>query len=370
MTPPRPDLNAIRRDYQVADDTMISYRPRAFGVVDIPFTDGRQMTRTEGALLDSLTQRHGLVGLRNFAGLADTAFSEAERRYPNTAVPAGIPADREREWQGNDGHRDAFRHAYWNALMTKDYGRGWTSAFATAHEGVPGNWANREAMDLYNNAVGRSIAAAHPNATREQLADHIGEAVRDGRLVVLDRNGQLAWSDGVRIGQHGLSPDDVIGPKLPTPNNVSANDATPRPDAALAQRDGGTQPATPLDAMVQNPMYLQAAAALDERGMNPLHAHVVYRNAAAAGLANIDRIEPGHPVQDANGQPTQNFFAFGDRLPGVAGRDYAVVPQRDLDTLTPQQAALDATASEQRLATTLAQQQAQPTPQKAMSYGA
>lgn len=344
-TPARPNLADIRRNYQVADDEMVEYRPRAFGAVDIPFTDARTMTRTEGALLDGLTQRHGLLGLRNFAGMADQAFSEAESRYPNQPVPAGVPDDRAREWQGNDGHRDAFRHAYWNALMTKDFGRGWTSSFATAHEGVPGNWANREAMDLYNNAVGRSIAAANPDASRERLADLVGDAVRDGRLVVMDRNGQLAWSDGVQPGQHGLSPDDVLGPRLRTPNTQSRIDAQPGTDQALA-------------AMYASPLYEQSAAALDAQGLNPLAAHVVYRNANAAGLANVQRIAPGEPVVDANGQPTRNLFAFGDRHPGVAGRDYAVVAATELATVTPRVAADDSAVqlSQQQDRLALAQQ--------------
>ena len=359
MTTPRPDLADIRRDYQVADDAMVSYRPRLGGAVDIPFTEGRTMTRTEGELLDGLTRRHGLLGLRNFAGLADTAFSQADSRYPNQPVPAGVPADRAREWQGNDGHRDAFRHAYWNALMTRDYGRGWTSTFATAHEGVPGNWANREAMDLYNNAVGRSIAVDHPDASRERLADLVGAAVRDGRLVVMDRSGRLAWSDGVSLGQHGLSPDDVIGPRLPTPNTQSSNTpATPAERTALVP---GADPA--MAAMFNSPVYLQAAAALDAQAMNPLDAHVVYRNAQAAGLANVQRISAGQVVVDANGEPTRNVFAFGDRQPGVAGRDYAVVTQAEFNAVTPRDAAQATFAQQQQRddALVLAQQ---PTPQR------
>ena len=51
----RPDLNTIRTNYQVADDQMIDYHPRAFGAIDIPFTDSVRMTKTEGALIDNLT---------------------------------------------------------------------------------------------------------------------------------------------------------------------------------------------------------------------------------------------------------------------------------------------------------------------------
>lgn len=38
MSDPRPNLDSVRTRYQVPDDEMIAYRPRAFGAVDIPFT--------------------------------------------------------------------------------------------------------------------------------------------------------------------------------------------------------------------------------------------------------------------------------------------------------------------------------------------
>ncbi|MCB2018383.1 MAG: hypothetical protein KDF54_12870 [Hydrogenophaga sp.] len=217
----RPDLAAIRAQYQVPDDEMTVYHPRAYGAVDIPFSEGREMTRTEGQLLDRLTQNRGLVGLSEFRDIAREALGEAVRRYPDHPVPAGIPADRAGEWQGNDGHRDAFRHAYWNARMTQVFGPDWTRAFTTAHEGVPGNPANREAMDLYNNSVGIGIGAANPDASPKETADLIQRAVTDGRAVVMDRNGDLEWSDRVPFGQHGLTPDGSIAPHLDKPGVTS-----------------------------------------------------------------------------------------------------------------------------------------------------
>lgn len=49
-------------------------------------------------------------------------------------IPAYVPNERQAEWVGNDGHRDAFRHAYWNSLLVRNFGKEWTNQFTTAHE--------------------------------------------------------------------------------------------------------------------------------------------------------------------------------------------------------------------------------------------
>lgn len=233
MSDPRPNLDTIRTQYQVPDDEVITYRPRAFGAVDIPFTSGRQMTKTEGELLDSLTLRRGMLGLSEFKDIAGDAFTRGVERFPDNTLPSGIAEDKAREWQGNDGHRDAFRHTFWSARLTQEYGADWARAFTTAHEGLPGNVANREAMDLYNNSIGIQVGAANPNATPEQLADLVQEAVTQGKTVVINSGGNLQWSDRVPVGQHGLTREDVIDPHMKTPGVVPTKSA-----AALNTPDG------------------------------------------------------------------------------------------------------------------------------------
>ncbi|MCP3142459.1 DUF6973 domain-containing protein [Pyxidicoccus xibeiensis] len=207
----RPDLAGIERDYQVQDDTMVKWRPKGLGIIPVPFAGEYNVTQTEAKLLDKLSVDRGLLGLNKFNDIKDQAFDVSERLYPNpSSVPGGIAPGDQQEWMNNDGHRDAFRHAYWNALMTREFGAEWTQQFATAHEGLPGNYADREAMDLYNNQVGREIALANPNASPEELATLVQQAVTDGRMVVLDDKSNLQWSDRVPYGQHGLS-DRVPG---------------------------------------------------------------------------------------------------------------------------------------------------------------
>lgn len=63
---------------------------------------------------------------------------------------------------------DAFRHAYWNALMTKYSNFDFADKLSTAHEsGSTTESATR--MDLHNNKFGRELAKKYPEATEEQL---------------------------------------------------------------------------------------------------------------------------------------------------------------------------------------------------------
>lgn len=58
---------------------------------------------------------------------------------------------------------DAFRHSYWNWLMSKCCTVAWATAFATAHESeTPNNDDKR--MDLNNNMVGRRLFSGSPQS--------------------------------------------------------------------------------------------------------------------------------------------------------------------------------------------------------------
>jgi hypothetical protein len=208
----------ILERYQVEEDKTAEWSPKVFGSIPIPFADSRELTVTEGKLLDELTWGRGLVGLDTFRDIAKDAFAESAKQFPDpSSVPAWVPADRQKEWIGNDGHRDAFRHCFWNARLTKEFGFKWTEQFATAHEALPMNTAAREAMDLYNNEVGRRIAKDNPKATVADLAKLVRKAVDDGKLIVVDRSGKLAWSNSVTLWDHGLAPAGSRAGKIPVP---------------------------------------------------------------------------------------------------------------------------------------------------------
>jgi hypothetical protein len=171
----------------------------------------------EAALLDQM----GPQELFEMRDLRNMAFDEANRHYP---------------WEGqvdpgygkNDGHNDAFRHTYWNALMTAHFGEDFATAYATAHEAAPGNPGAREAMDLFNNELGRRIAKAHPDASDAELAEYVRQAVTHGESLVLDAEGNLAWSDTVALHRHGLAENLGLPPLegVINPDRIVAPDTT------------------------------------------------------------------------------------------------------------------------------------------------
>lgn len=170
--------------YQVEPDPdgMTDYPPAWLAA--ITGTDQQEVTNGEADLLNGL----GFEALK-FRDVAEEAHGTAETAF---------------EGQGfNDGHADAFRHAYWNARMTQEFGEEWTADYAVAHERIEGNPADRAAMDLHNNEIGREIGRANPDASPEELQQLVEQAVRDGQMVVVPPGGGLDYSDMVEPGETG-----------------------------------------------------------------------------------------------------------------------------------------------------------------------
>lgn len=169
------------------------------------------MPREEATALENLVGKHGLLGLKEFYDIKTEAEQAAEDQF------SGFDVD-EQKLVLADGHGDAFRHAYWNARMTQEFGEEWTQTYTTAHEKTGGNPPAREAMDLYNNKLGREIALDNPDASPEQLRTKISEAIQDGHAVVLktpdgQSQPQIAWSNQVAVGKT----DVQSGVGLPLP---------------------------------------------------------------------------------------------------------------------------------------------------------
>ncbi|KAI5777899.1 hypothetical protein EDC01DRAFT_791258 [Geopyxis carbonaria] len=88
----------------------------------------------------------------------------------------------------HNGRGDAFRHCYWSALMTIDVGASEAKAVGDAHEAEGANPPQEKAMDLANNASGRSVGAATTGATETRYVKARAECerrARAGQLVTL-----------------------------------------------------------------------------------------------------------------------------------------------------------------------------------------
>lgn len=196
-TPPgeRESFDEIRKKYQAEDDETVKW-PTGFRRV-LTFGTQKEITKKEAALLDEMS----IGQLENFKGIYDDAFDRADTMYPPRVLPTG-------DLDQNDNHNDAFRHAYWSARLAQQYGPEWAEQFTTAHEGLPDNPANKETMDLYNNKIGIKIAREHPDASAREMAQLIKKAVDDGNMIVIDQQGQLAWSDQAPV----VVDDQASGP--------------------------------------------------------------------------------------------------------------------------------------------------------------
>ncbi|MFC6011183.1 DUF6973 domain-containing protein [Nocardia lasii] len=148
------------------------------------------LTTEEIAAMEELYRTRGVDAVAEALTLPDIAAGAASEYSPTTIA---------------DGQADAYRHMYWNALMSQKFGEDWAETYATAHEKTGGNIPQREAMDLWNNELGRKIGAENPNATPEQLQELVRQEIESGQAVVItakDHNGnalpanevQLSWS--------------------------------------------------------------------------------------------------------------------------------------------------------------------------------
>jgi hypothetical protein len=195
----------VLEEFQVAEDpNMVSYPDGLEGkLAKLAGFEPERITASEAAILDEI----GPDGLLRFKQIKEEAYRVAGERFPSP--------------DNSDNQQDAFRHTYWNALMVNEFGEDWAKRFATAHESIANNPAAREAMDLHNNAVGREIAVADPHESNEVIANRVFQAVRDGRTVVIDANGNLAYSDEVSMANTG-DPVQTTLPGQPQPANADS----------------------------------------------------------------------------------------------------------------------------------------------------
>lgn len=77
-------------------------------------------------------------------------------------------------------------------------------------------------MDLHNNGVGIQVVRDNPNASDEEIAEKIKEAVENGDTVVVNKQGNLEWSDRVPRGETGHPSNEELPGKDPGEPDKSA----------------------------------------------------------------------------------------------------------------------------------------------------
>ncbi|MFE7800388.1 DUF6973 domain-containing protein [Nocardia sp. NPDC057440] len=207
--PPSAELERIVNDYQVAADPdgMVKWPEGTLKALMEVKSWGefepKDVTASEAAMLDQLSLADKIKFYRIMTDAEDTAKDQFGGEQ--------------------DDHTDAFRHTYWNARMTQEFGEEWTKEYTSKHEARPDNAAVREAMDLYNNEVGRKIALANPDASPEDLQGLVKDAVDRGDTVLIGQDKNLNWTNQVRVGDsvnsQKFDEDPAFLPGSPVPNN-------------------------------------------------------------------------------------------------------------------------------------------------------
>lgn len=121
----------------------------------------------------ALVAKHPAYGLKA-KKLATQASKEAERRYKKYTL-----------WQGNG---DAFRHAYWSALMTKHTTKDFAYKAGYAHEVYkPGTYDKISSldikMDIRNNHLGRDYGTANKTKSDSTISNGLVKKVNAGDFV-------------------------------------------------------------------------------------------------------------------------------------------------------------------------------------------
>ncbi|GGK49915.1 DUF6973 domain-containing protein [Nocardia camponoti] len=204
-TPNDPELARILREYQTdaSKDAprlwpvgAVADALKAIGVNQSPSL----LTAEEIAAMEKLYATHGIGAVGQALTLPDVANAAADEYSRGTRA---------------DGQGDAYRHMYWNAMMTQKFGEDWAQTYATAHEKSAANDPQREAMDLWNNELGRKIGAANPNASPEELQALVRQEVESGRAVVItakDTNGDPLPAEQTQITWSRSTDQKVTGP--------------------------------------------------------------------------------------------------------------------------------------------------------------
>lgn len=115
-------------------------------------------------------------------------------KYGHDAKQASLEHYSSGLWNGNG---DAFRHCFWNALLTINIERKWSNDWTKAHEEFPENPAQEKLMDLRNNLNGQQIGIAYQTNDRSKsgclAAANVGRLTRlvNGAIAPTNSDGRI-----------------------------------------------------------------------------------------------------------------------------------------------------------------------------------
>lgn len=140
------------------------------------YYDGVTITKAEAALAAAYPAQASIA-----YDDSRIALTEAQRLYQSSTLYLG--------------NGDAFRHTYWNALMTLDVGYDLAKAFADAHESETADGVDKT-MDLNNNNIGRNLASQCTKSNCESIVISFCNngwlyRVVNGSLTCTDSTGRL-----------------------------------------------------------------------------------------------------------------------------------------------------------------------------------
>lgn len=129
-----------------------------------------------------------------FATFPDEAIKHVNNS--NLALTKSQELDANRTVTGlGDGKADAFRHSYWNALGTKDFGSSLMKKFADAHEWNEDQSSLSVQMDYFNNEIGRNIGNANLISSDSDLVNIVLTNIILGNMKYINSNGILVFTN-------------------------------------------------------------------------------------------------------------------------------------------------------------------------------
>ncbi|MBI5539116.1 MAG: hypothetical protein HY951_03600 [Bacteroidia bacterium] len=129
----------------------------------------------------------------------------------------------------NGGQLDAFRHAYWMARITQEYG--WRKAQSLGKSHEKGNYKDFKKrrledgdlpdkqscdMDFLNNDVGIQIGKDNLTLKQEELTHIIIDQIISGKLFIIKKN---KLSKFLKCNNEVISDEDIVG-KWDTPKCI------------------------------------------------------------------------------------------------------------------------------------------------------